>query len=37
MKNFANPEIEIVKFEMEDVMTASEDDFVPGDNETGMT
>ena len=35
MKNFVNPEIEIVKFEMEDVMTAS--DFVPEDNETNMT
>lgn len=36
-KYFEEPKIEVANFEAEDVMTASSDDFVPGENESGMT
>lgn len=40
MKKFETPEIEISKFDVEDVITASGDDpiggFVPGDDETNI-
>lgn len=38
MKTFINPEIEIEKFMIEDVITTSpNDDFIPGDNETPLS
>ena len=32
MKKFMNPEIEIIKFQVEDVITASPEDTFDGDN-----
>lgn len=35
MKKFVEPEIEVVMFSVEDIITTS-DDFIPGENEGGM-
>lgn len=38
MRNeFVNPEMEISKFVVEDIIATSNDDFVPGDNEGALT
>lgn len=35
MKKFVEPEIEVVMFSVEDIITTS-GDFIPGENEGGM-